>query len=627
MARAARRGPALIKNHDYSHIIRWYRETLPKVAPPPPARWEPIRIGPTWDWNPERGWLLPELSMGWEVLGWCGYWLRDQKGQDWQFTPEQARFLLHYEAISDAGRLLHRTAVFQRLKGHGKDPFACGFASAKAFGPTIFDHFDKNGDPVGREDPAAWVQIVAVSKEQTANTMKLFPIMLSQEVRRRYGIQIGRENVWGMGDTRQIQATSANFLAIEGKRVTLGIRNECQNWNASNQGHETAGAMNGNAAKIPDNLGRLLDIQNAFRPGQDSVAERVRDAWEATQDNEHRDATAIDFGLLYDSLEAPAEAPLTPAAVPEVIEAVRGDSVWLDPQTIVEDILNGANPPSESRRKWYNQITAAADSWVSPQEFDANFRDEEIAAGTSIVIFGDGSKTDDHTVLVGVRLDDGLAFPIGIWAPQVVKVGSRDVRVPIPRADVDQRFEEAMERWDVYGCWFDPSDARDAETGERYWEPTLDGWQQRHRHKLSRLPAAKTGARQHLVVWDMRDPRNLKTFTEATERALTDIRGEVDEDGKVIGPSPTPLFHNCPNPGQLKLGAAGLGVRMRGHVLNAKRRPNKFGVSIGKEHRESRKKVDAAVGMIGARMMWHYYAGQARKGREPGDGSVTTWNW
>jgi hypothetical protein len=58
-------------------------------------------------------------------------------------------------------------------------------------------------------------------------------------------------------------------------------------------------------------------------------------------------------------------------------------------------------------------------------------------------------------------------------------------------------------------------------------------------------------------------------------------------------PSPTPMFHNCPQPTGRNVG--GLGVMMRQHVLNSRRRPNKFGVGIGKEHRESRKKVDASV--------------------------------
>lgn len=622
--RAGSSGPALIKDHDYSHIVRWYRETLPKVAPPPPTRWEPVKIGPTWDWEPGRGWLFPDRSMGWELLGWCGYWLRDQKGQDWQFTPEQARFLLWYESLDETGRIRHRTAVLQRLKGWGKDPLACALAAAHAFGPVIFDHFDANGDPVGRDDPAAWVQIVAVSKEQTQNTMKLFPVMLSHEVRKHYAMQIGRENIWGVGDTRQIQATTSNYLSIEGKRVTLGIRNEPQNWNDSNQGHETAGAMNGNAAKIPDNLGRLLNIQNAFREGANSVAQAVREAWEKTQATDDRDATHMDFGLLMDSLEAPADAPLTIDAIPEVVESIRGDATWLDPRTIIEDIVGGT-AASEARRKWYNNSSSAEDSWVSSREFDFWFRDEIVTDGTPVLLFGDGSKSDDNTAITGVRISDGLAFPVGIWIPQTFKQDGREYRTPIRRDDVNAAVHDAHEKYNVQGFWFDPSDARDDDTGERYWEPYCDAWAKKYGRKY-RLPAVKAGARQHPVIWDMRNPLILKAFTEAAERALADVVGEKDSEGNVIGPSLTPLFHNCPQPDGSEKGR-GIGVLMRQHVMNMRRRPNKFGWAVGKEHRESRKKIDAGVCMIGARHMWHTFNGQVQKGRAPGDGSVTTWNW
>jgi phage terminase large subunit-like protein len=39
------------------------------------------------------------------------------------------------------------------------------------------------------------------------------------------------------------------------------------------------------------------------------------------------------------------------------------------------------------------------------------------------------------------------------------------------------------------------------------------------------------------------------------------------------------------------------------HVLNARRRPNRWGVSFGKEHRESGRKIDALSALVLARMM------------------------
>ena len=197
----SRSAAALLPSRDaeLALIERWYREELDRVTPPPDLEWEPVKIGPTWQWD--NGWLLPEATLGWGVLSWCGYWLRDKHGKAWQFTPEQARFLLWFYAVDAQGDFLHHSAVLQRLKGWGKDPLAACDALAGCFADVTFDHWD--GDrPVGRDEPAAWVQVVAVSQEQTKNTMKLMPSLVSFEARRHYGIQVGKVKRYESGVLR-----------------------------------------------------------------------------------------------------------------------------------------------------------------------------------------------------------------------------------------------------------------------------------------------------------------------------------------------------------------------------------------------------------------------------------------
>lgn len=554
---------------EHAEIVEWYENLLDASLPPQGLVWEPVKIGPTWQWT-DDGWLLPELTLGWGVLSWCGIWLQDKTGQPWQFTAEQARFILWYYALDESGDFLNHSAVLQRLKGWGKDPVAACLSPAECFGDVRFSHFE-NGRPIGREEPAAWVQIVAVSQEQTKNTFKLFPSLISPEARKQYGIQVGKLNVYGLGDSRQIEAVTASPLAIEGGRPTQTIRAETQNWNASNGGHDMAGAMEGNAAKSEGGAARMLDICNAYRPGEDSVGERVREAWESTQGD---DATAMEYGLLYDSLEAPPDAPLTAEDAPAVVESIRGDSIWLDTRPhgrIVKSILNPANPPSESRRKWFNQITATEDAWLTPQEFDRLESRRVVAPGERVFLFFDGSKSDDATALVGCCESDGYIFTVGVWQrpPQVKEW-------VVNKHEVDQRAREAFALWTVVGCWGDPSDARDDETGERYWEPILDGWHRDFGESLE-LWAVEKSDKRHAVIWDMRDPRHLETFTDAAERFVTDVVNEqLPHDGS---------------------------ERLKQHVKNARRRPNRWGVGLGKEHRESARKIDAAVCAVGARMM------------------------
>ncbi|MBF6459813.1 terminase [Nocardia puris] len=575
---------------EFREIIAWYEDQLATTTPPMGLVWEPVKIGPTWQYD--NGWLLPELTLGWRVLAWCGKWLRDSRGQPWQFTPEQTRFVLWFFAVDEHGDFLFHSAVLQRLKGWGKDPVAAALSCAACFAEVAFDGWS-NGRPVGREESAAWVQIIAVSQEQTANTMKLFPSLLPLETRRFYGIQPGKLNVFGLGDTRQIQAVTSSPLSVEGGRPTLVIRAETQNWLASNGGHAMSGALEGNAAKSEGGRARMLDICNAYRPGEDSVGERMREAYEATLGGE--DARTAEFGLLYDSLEAPPDAPLTAEAAPEVVKSIAGDSHWLDTRPngrIVKSILNPANPPSESRRKWYNQITATADAWIEPRDFDRCSDPQQLADGEKILMFFDAAKSDDATALVGVRISDGFVACLGVWQ----RPPHRKDWV-VDRAAVDRRVREVFERLQPLGFWADLSDARDDETGARYWEGYVDAWAEEFGARLRYLPAVKTGPSRHAIAWDMRNPMHLKLFTEEAERTATDIgEGTLRHDGNEL---------------------------LRQHTRNARRRPNKFGISIGKEHRESQRKIDAAVCMVGARLMWRQWLARPTQGkRAPGKGRV-----
>jgi hypothetical protein len=111
-------------------------------------------------------------------------------------------------------------------------------------------------------------------------------------------------------------------LSLEGPRPTLVIRNETQNWLTSNGGHEMAGTIEGNAAKSENGMSRMLDICNAYRPA------RIRWPSGCGPRGSHagREPGGLDFGLMYDSLEAPPEAPLTAEAAPSVVESIRGDA-------------------------------------------------------------------------------------------------------------------------------------------------------------------------------------------------------------------------------------------------------------------------------------------------------------
>lgn len=541
----------------------------------PSAGFSPVTIGPTWRKNDDGSWFLPKLTLGWHALAWAATWLQNSKTRGpWMYTPEQARFILHWYAINDDGSWAYRNGVLQRLKGWGKDPLAATMAAIELVGPSQFSgHFagpnDRSGvpegQPVGRPHPNAWVQIAAVSQDQTKNTMKLFPSLFTRECLEEYSIDLGKTVIYAHKGAQTIEAVTSSPRSLEGGRPTFLVANETHHWLANNDGHEMWDVFERNATKADSESGaaRALAITNAYMPGEDSVAERTRDAMEKVWAGD-----AVDFGLMYDSLEAPPEAPLTPEAAPAVIEAIRGDSKWLNTDLIVKSILDGTNPPSRSRRFWYNQIVANEDSWIAPYEWDAlQANDLELPEGTRIALFFDGSKNDDGTALMGCDIEHGNVFKLGYWQPPK--------GTPVDRDVVDAVVAQVHAKYKVVAFFGDPCPGED-ETGERYWDRYIDGWSNRYGDKYL-FYATQTGPRRHAVMWDMRTTQHQQEFTAAIERCYADVQEQAfkHQDDR----------------------------KLRQHVLNAKRRPNDYGVAISKRHREAKEKIDLAVAMVGARMV------------------------
>jgi len=585
---ARKRSAETRTGEEHDDVIRWYRERLaePATFPWVGTGWEPVRIGPTWQTTRDGRWLLPDASVGWDVLGWCGTELQLARGKPWRFTLEQARFILWWYAVDEHGRWLFRDGILQRLKGWGKDPVGACWLYVEALGPCRVAYMD--GDvPVATDVPAAWVQTAATSLEQTKNTMRLMPGLITPEAKAYYGVQVGRELVHAMGDERLIQAVTSSPATLEGARATAVLANETQHWLANNDGHEMAAVIERNATKSADGAARRLAITNAYEPSEESVAQQDREAYETAAAG-----GSVTTGILYDSLEAPPGAPLSPDVAPAVVAAIRGDSVWLDIDRIVASILDTRNPPSRSRRFWYNQVVADEDAWVDPAKFDVGKRDDWVVSpDDELVLFFDGSKSDDATGLVGCRLTDGFVVTFAMWQRPP---GERGKLWTAPRDEIDARVRSVLDEFNVVAFWADPSHAQDDESGERYWDGIIDGWHRDYGAQLEcwATPGKGSGA-GHSIMWDMTSPARVAEFTAAAERCATEI-----EDGVV-------LWDGDP--------------RLRTHVRNAKRFPNRYGVSLWKGHRESKRKVDLAVCMVGARMLRRRLLNmERRKGKRPG---------
>jgi phage terminase large subunit-like protein len=383
------------------------------------------------------------------VLDWSAEYLRQPDGPAagslWQFTREQARIILRWYAIDATGRFVYRRGVLRRMKGHGKDPLGAAIAAVELCGPCRFGGWDAAGMPVAVPHPAPWVQVAAVSQDQTRNAMGLFAALFSEAAVDQYDLDIGKTVIYARRGVGQIEAVTNSPRALEGKRSSLVLLDETQHWLPSNEGTAMADAIRRNLAKSRDGSARSLELTNAHQPGEGSVAEATFEAWKA--------ASGKVPGLMYDSLEAPPIADLADReALTEALTLARGDSVWLDVDRLVAEIADPNTPASVSRRFYLNQVVAVgAERWLDPVAWDACAdRGREVPDGAPVIIGFDGSFNGDSTAAVGCLVAEvPHLYVVGLWRP-ANDTGEVDI------LDVEQALTEAGLRYNVLEVCADP---------------------------------------------------------------------------------------------------------------------------------------------------------------------------
>lgn len=517
----------------------------------------PTYIGPTWARGPLGNFIEPEKTLGWGVIFWAEKWLNGLDGGSWQFTPEQERFLLWWYALDESGQFSYRSGVLQRLKGWGKDPLAAIMCLVEFVGPCQFWRWDANepGGAVGKPHPRSWVQVAAVSREQTVNTMSLMPALMSDRLVQEYGIKPGAELIRAHRGRCRLEAVTSSFRSLEGKRSTFVILNETHHWVAGNGGPQMYEVVNQNVGKMNC---RYLAITNAYLPGEDSTAEKMRFAYEMIQEGR-----AEDVGMLYDSIEAHPKTPMTREALEIVIPKIRGDAVWLNVDAIINSALNITVSVARSRRMWLNQIIADADALFGPDDMKDIERDATLSAGDEVVLGFDGSKYEDSTALVAIRIKDRSTFVLGLWEKPSAWDEKTRGRWQVPADKVDSQVRSAFRTFTVKAMFADVN----------LWESYIADWSASYGDGL-----VVKATQQAPIGWDMR--QSLQIVTRAHERLVSSIR-------------------------EKKIFCADLALRR--HTLNARQRVNDYGVYFGKESPDSHRKVDAYAAWMLAHEALHRY--------------------
>lgn len=538
---------------------------------------------PTLPWgHPERLELLPP-SLGPGVISWAQRWLiHHQTKEPWRFTVGQKRFLHMWYAFDPVtGRWLYRSGVKRSAKGTGKDPFVAALSLCELCGPVKLHDLD--GDRVvGRRHKFSLVQIGANSEAQAKKPLAVANAMVSDRMKIAYAVDGGITRTM-LGDGSKIELLKSSEKSTEGDPPTALFLNESHHMLESNGGHAIADVARRNVGKSPREIqARLCEFTNAHHEGAESVAELSYLAW---QDQVTDPEQEVD--ILYDSREAAPNLKVwDDEQCMRALQAAYADAPWADLERLRKEAQDRRTQESAAIRYYFNGLATAEDAWVEPRNFTAITRKSTVVEpGEQIAMFLDCSKSGDATALSACRLSDGHVLSLGYWAP---KRGETIEGWLAPREKVDAAAREALETYRVAWFGIDPSPAEDDETETSYWMPTID---RLHRdfHKKLKLWATP-GANGHSVLFDMRlsspgaRERN-RMFTEMAMQTALDIDGPPDGE-----PPAEPVFTHDGDP------------FLMSNVFNARRRPNQWGVSLGKVNRSSTKRVDYAVTMVGARM-------------------------
>lgn len=534
------------------------------------------------------GWRGPNYpgevpTLGWYVLDWMQENLTVpqgiMRGEPFVPTPEQARFILRLYSVDPAwnsplirGNAFHnprltRRAVISRGKGWGKSPFLAAILIAECLADVVPDGWDANGELVGRPWKSLGIspegQICAVSEDQTNNTWRpLWAMATEGPVVSNYAIEPMKTfiAVPGAGKTSGYiaRATSAG-RSREGATPVMYVMDQTESWFHSNGGHDLAEVCRRNLSKLQ---GLSIESPNGFVPGEDSVAERSFEAYRKQREGKLRG----EDGIYYDHREMPADVNTEDREdLKRGLAIAYGDSAdvnggWVNLDRKVEEYWDPDTDPMDAARYYANQLTAAADSWLSQTEWRARMDLEKMVDETEPITLGfDGSRkrskgVTDATALIGCRVSDGHLFQIAVWE-QPDGPSGRDWEVP--KVEVVAAVEEVFRKYNVVGFYADP----------HLWDETIAIWEAKYGDRLQAKATLKSP-----IAWPMNGARLTDSVRALAQMHAAIINGEMTHDGAFA---------------------------MTRHFLNARRRVVTNvaggGILIAKEHPLSARKIDAAI--------------------------------
>lgn len=519
-------------------------------------------------------------SLGWLALAWmehfCAHGPGDVQGDPVKHGDEYSGFVVDCYALEPKGRLLYDSSFFSRPKGADKSGLGSRFAMFEALGPCRFLTFAKGGEtyedpwglgfsytyvkgePMGRPVRVPYVRCMATEETQTGNVYDSIYFNLTQGLLGEIpGVDAGLTRIL-LPDGGEITPSTASSSSKDGGKETFVCFDESHLYNTPEL-RRMYKTVTRNMRKRKRAAGTwFLETTTMFAPGEDSIAEQsyllasmILEGKSAEVKKVKREKHLSDhrWGECEDLTD---ESSLRTAITDAYDEAIE----WNHLDGIVDEFYDPRADPTDSRRYFLNAPTETANAWVAAHELASRVDPvKNVTVIEPITLGFDGSRkrsrgVTDATALIGCRVSDGHEFDLGIWEQPL---GAAGIDWEVPIALVDAAVHQAFKGHRVVGFYADPAK----------WETYVAAWEA----EFGKLLKVKSTQQHPIQFW------------------MTG--GSASRASKAIGE-----FHDAIVDGEMTYDGSEAFQR---HILNARNRFGRYGMSITKENPDSARKIDAAI--------------------------------
>ncbi len=532
-------------------------------------------------------------SLGWLATAWMEHFLvhgpGNVQGEPVRHGDEYTGFIVDCYAVGDNPMNNHRlydSAFLSRPKGTDKSGLGARLVMFEAFGPNQFAGWARGGEvytdpwglgfeyryepgePMGEHTVAPVIRCLATEEGQTANVYETVYFNLTDEdapLSKVPGADAGLERIL-LPFGGKILVSTASSASKDGGRETFCVVDESHLYNTPDLRRMYA-TITRNLLKRKGKVATwYIETTTMFSPGQNSVAEQTFEEAEALRDGRKKRGA---HRLLYDHRYGIVDKLSDEPALRQALREAYGEAMdWMDEDALVEQFWDTRNQAADSRRYFLNAQTSTQDAWIEAHTWDSCGRPEKSIQPGDLVVLGlDGSVNDDATALAMVRFQhngkqDAHLELLGCWEKPD---GPEGEDWQVDREAVDAAVAEAMQKYRVVGFFMDPA----------HWQDYADKWQREFGAKMK----VRASDKRPMEWWTNR-PRAMVSALERFHEAVAEGRLTF-------------------TPAQDRIGRqAELATTLRRHVLNARRRPSRAGLQIGKEHPKSARKIDGCMAAV-----------------------------